>query len=108
MLSDWSFMHPHKILQRMKQQGGVFNYQRQTIAGLFAGRDQTLKERVEWAKMAMDPTNISDVTGAAYTYRINGHGPKDNRTACSSRASGCGFASSTPERRPSSTSAFPG
>jgi CopA family copper-resistance protein len=29
----------------------------------------------------MDPTDISDVTAAAYTFLVNGHGPKDNWTA---------------------------
>jgi len=29
----------------------------------------------------MDPTDVSDVTGAAYTYLVNGHGPRDNWTA---------------------------
>jgi CopA family copper-resistance protein len=80
MLSDFSYMHPHKIFERLKQQGGVFNYQKQTIAGLLAGKDQTLRERIEWAKMLMDPTDISDVTGAAYTFLVNGHGPEDNWT----------------------------
>jgi len=28
----------------------------------------------------MDPTDISDVTGAAYSFLINGHGPQDNWT----------------------------
>jgi CopA family copper-resistance protein len=81
VLSDFSFLHPHQIFQKLKQQGGVFNYQKQTIAGLLAGRDQTLKERMEWAKMLMDPTDISDVTGAVYKFLINGHGPTDNWTA---------------------------
>jgi CopA family copper-resistance protein len=80
MLSDFSFMPPARILAKLKQEGGVFNYQRQTIAGLLAGQDQTLRERVEWAKMLMDPTDISDVTGALFTYLVNGHGPKDNWT----------------------------
>jgi len=31
--------------------------------------------------MRMDPTDISDVTGAAYTYLVNGHGPRANWTA---------------------------
>src|SRR3546814_441020 len=31
--------------------------------------------------MRMDPTDISDVTGATYTLLVNGHGPKDNWTA---------------------------
>ena len=51
------------------------------IAGLLAGSDQTLQERVEWAKMLMDPTDISDVTGAVMQFLINGHGPRDNWTA---------------------------
>ena len=80
VLSDFSFMHPHTIFKRMKQQGGVFNFQKQTIASLLAGKDQTLQERMEWAKMRMDPTDISDVTGAVLKFLINGHGPKDNWT----------------------------
>ncbi|KQV58546.1 MULTISPECIES: copper resistance system multicopper oxidase [unclassified Caulobacter] len=81
VLSDFSALHPHQIFKKLKQQSGVFNYQRQTIAGLLAGRDQVLAERLDWAKMLMDPTDISDVTDAAYTFLVNGHGPKDNWTA---------------------------
>ena len=80
VLSDFSFMHPHVIMNRLKQEAGYFNYQKQTVAGLLAKRDQTLQDRIEWSKMRMDPTDISDVTGAAYTYLINGHGPRDNWT----------------------------
>lgn len=80
MLSDFSFLHPHQVLMKMKQQSGVFNHQRQTVAGLLKGRDQTLAERAQWAKMSMDPTDISDVTGAALTFLTNGHGPDDNWT----------------------------
>jgi CopA family copper-resistance protein len=81
VLSDYSFIHPHTIFRRLKQEGGVFNYQKQTLAGLLRGKDQTLAERVEWANMLMDPTDISDVTGAAYIFLINGRGPADNWTA---------------------------
>jgi CopA family copper-resistance protein len=81
VLSDHSFMHPHRIFQKLKQEGGVFNYQKQTMAGLLAGRDQTFAERAEWSKMLMDPTDISDVTGAVYTFLINGHSTADNWTA---------------------------
>ena len=81
VLSDHSPMHPHTIFKKLKQQAGYFNHQKQTLAGLLAGEDQTLKERIEWGKMRMDPTDISDVTGSTYTYLVNGHGPKDNWTA---------------------------
>ena len=80
VLSDFSSMHPHLIFKRLKQQGGVFNYQKQTLSGLLAGKDQTLQERMEWARMLMDPTDISDVTGAVMTFLVNGHGPTDNWT----------------------------
>ena len=81
VLSDFSFMHPHMIFEKLKQQPGGFNFQKQTLAGLLAGKDQPLKDRVEWGKMRMDPTDISDVTGSIYTFLINGHGPADNWTA---------------------------
>jgi CopA family copper-resistance protein len=81
VLSDYSFMHPHQLLARLKQQPGFFNQQKQTIAGLLAGKDQPLKDRIEWARMLMDPTDIADVTGVTYRYLMNGHGPKANWTA---------------------------
>ncbi len=81
VLSDWSFMHPHAIFRKLKQQPGYFNDQKQTFAGLLAGKDQPLAERLMWAGMRMDPTDISDVTGSTYTFLVNGHGPSDNWTA---------------------------
>lgn len=81
VLSDYSFMHPHQIFQKLKQKGGVFNYKKQTLADMLAGRDQTFGERVEWAAMLMDPTDISDVTGAIYSFLINGCSTADNWTA---------------------------
>lgn len=81
VLSDYSFMHPHVLIQRLKQQAGHFNRQKQTVAGLLAGKDQPLKDRTHWARMRMDPTDVLDVTGSTYRYLINGHGPQDNWTA---------------------------
>ncbi len=82
VLSDHSQMHPHTIFRKLKQAGGgYFNYQRQTLSGLLAGEDQPLKDRLDWGKMRMDPTDISDVTGSTYSYLVNGHGPQDNWTA---------------------------
>lgn len=80
VLSDYSTMHPHLVFRRLKQQGGYFNYQRQTVAGLLDGRDQSLGERLAWGRMRMDPTDIADVTGSTYSFLVNGHGPEDNWT----------------------------
>ncbi|MCF8709645.1 copper resistance system multicopper oxidase [Rhizorhapis sp. SPR117] len=80
VLSDWSFLHPHVVLSKLKQVGGYFNRQKQTLTGLLQGKDQSQAERLKWAKMRMDPTDISDVTGSTYTYLINGHGTAENWT----------------------------
>ena len=80
VLSDWSPVHPHAQLRKLKLKGGYFNRHKQTIAGLLAGKDQPLKDRLEWARMLMDPTDISDVTGATYSFLVNGHGTPENWT----------------------------
>ncbi len=80
VLSDWSFMHPHLILKRLKQNGGNFNFQKQTLAGQLAGKGRSAADRRMWGAMRMDPTDISDATGAIYTYLVNGHGPDENWT----------------------------
>lgn len=80
VLSDWSPLHPHEQLRRLKLASGHFNQAKQTIGGLLAGKDQRLKDRLEWAAMRMDPTDISDVTGSTYSYLVNGHGTAENWT----------------------------
>lgn len=80
VLSDFSTMHPHEQMRRLKLSSGYFNRQRQTVAGLLSGKDQSLRERLEWAAMRMDPTDISDVTGATYSFLFNGHGNAENWT----------------------------
>lgn len=81
VLSEHSAMHPHAMFAKLKQQAGYFNRQPQTLAGLVEGKDQPLHDRLAWGGMRMDPTDISDVTAAAFTYLVNGHGPDDNWTA---------------------------
>jgi len=81
VLSDWSFLHPHLIFTRLKQQGGFFNRQRSTLADRLRGKDDlTADERTMFARMRMDPTDIADVTAAAYSFLVNGHGPEENWT----------------------------
>ena len=36
--------------------------------------------RLDWDRMRMDPTDLSDVTGATYSYLVNGHGTPENWT----------------------------
>lgn len=85
MLSDWTFDDPHKILANLKKVAGYYNFQKRTIADLFRdatrnGWKATLADRIEWGRMRMDPTDIADVTGYAYTYLLNGLPPAANWT----------------------------
>jgi CopA family copper-resistance protein len=75
VLSDWSFMHPHTIFSRLKQEGDFFNRQKLTLADRLSGRaaPMTREERDMFNRMRMDPTDIADVTEAAYDFLINGH-----------------------------------
>ncbi|GAA4743034.1 copper resistance system multicopper oxidase [Sphingomonas daechungensis] len=81
VLSDWSFLHPHMIFTRLKQEGGFFNRQKLTLEDRLKGANPlTPEERAMFARMRMDPTDIADVTAAAYTYLINGHSAAENWT----------------------------
>ena len=81
VLSDWSFLHPHEILAKLKKSPGYFNRQRTTLSGLISGADgMSLEERRMWGQMRMDPRDISDVNGTTYTFLVNGHGPEENWT----------------------------
>jgi len=82
VLSDWTFMHPHMLFTRLKQEGGFFNRQKRTLADKMGDKPDSLSpaDAKMFAEMRMDPTDISDVTAAAYTYLINGHSPAENWT----------------------------
>ena len=81
VLADWSFLHPHEILRRLKVSPGYFNQQRTTVAGLLSGEDRmSAADRRIWAQMRMDPRDVLDVSGSTYSYLVNGHGAAENWT----------------------------
>jgi CopA family copper-resistance protein len=82
VLSDWSFLHPHMIFTRLKQEGGFFNRNKRTLADKMGGKPDPLSpaDARMFGEMRMDPTDIADVTAAAYTYLVNGHSPAENWT----------------------------
>jgi len=83
VLSDWMFENPYTVLAKLKKQSDYLNFQKRTVGDFFddvssAGLGSTLKDRLAWGNMRMDPTDIADVTGHLYTYLMNGRGPEDN------------------------------
>ncbi len=85
ILSDWTFTDPHLVYSRLKKQSNYYNHQRRTVPDLVAdarreGWQKALASRREWARMRMDPTDISDLTSATFTYLVNGLPPAANWT----------------------------
>ena len=85
MLSDWSDEHPARVLAKLKKQADYYNQHRRTVGDFIRdvgerGWSETAAERWAWAKMNMSPTDLADVTGATYTYLLNGQAPDGNWT----------------------------
>ena len=85
VLSDWTFENPYRVLDRLKKQGNYYNVNRRTLGDFFGdisrnGFMPTVRERLMWLDMRMDPTDILDVSGATYTYLMNGLAPGSNWT----------------------------
>ena len=83
LLSDWTDQDPEHIYATLKRQSDYYNYGKRTAADFIAdARDQgfaaTAAERHMWASMRMDPTDLTDVGGSAYTYLVNGAPPAAN------------------------------
>ncbi|MGK2887558.1 MAG: copper resistance system multicopper oxidase [Rhodococcus sp. (in: high G+C Gram-positive bacteria)] len=85
ILSDWTFEKPHRVLWKLKTMEGYYNFQRPTLANLDdqmkasgMSLSEVLEKRLAWDRMRMDPTDIADVTGATYTYLMNGKAAHEN------------------------------
>ena len=80
-----AFEPPETIVSNLKFQSDYYNYRQRTL-GTFVddvqrkGLAETVADRLEWGKMRMSPTDILDVSGATYTYLINGQPPSANWT----------------------------
>ncbi len=86
MLSDWSDENPDTIVGNLKFQSDYYNFNQRTLGTFLAdaqrkGLAETVADRLEWGKMRMSPTDILDVSGATYTYLLNGQPPGKNWTA---------------------------
>ena len=85
LLSDWTDMDPRTVLAKLKKRSDYFNYRQRTVGDFFRdvrarGWKQALADRRMWGDMRMNPTDLSDVTGATYTYLMNGNAPDGNWT----------------------------
>ena len=85
VLTDWTDEDPMAIVSNLKMQGDYYNFGQRTVGDLAGelardGLAKTWRERSMWGRMRMSPTDILDVTGATYTYLVNGAPPRANWT----------------------------
>ncbi len=83
VLSDHTNEAPLTVLRNLKASPEYYNRGRRTLVDFFRdigrrGLSATVNDRLEWAGMRMDPTDLADVTG--YDFLVNGKGPEDNWT----------------------------
>ena len=79
LLSDWTDQDPERIYATLKKQSNYYNRARPTFA-------ETLRSgNGMWNRMRMDPSDLADVGGYAYTYLMNGATPASNWSAEFSR-----------------------
>ncbi len=84
-LSDWTDTNPETLFSNLKEQSDYYNHHRLTLPNFISaakkkGLGSTTSKRLMWAKMNMSPTDILDVSGATYTYLMNGNSPNANWT----------------------------
>lgn len=85
MLSDWSDEDPTSLMKTLKKQSDYYNFDKRTVGDFIhdvseKGWGATVADRKMWAEMNMNPTDIADVSGATYTFLMNGLAPDNNWT----------------------------
>lgn len=85
MLTDWTDEDPASLMRTLKKQSDYYNFHKRTVGDFVndvadKGWAATLADRKMWAEMKMNPTDLADVSGATYTYLLNGQAPNMNWT----------------------------
>ncbi|MFE0499396.1 copper resistance system multicopper oxidase [Lysobacter soli] len=85
LLSDWTDLEPAALFRRMKKMAGYDNFHKRTVGDFFDdvsrdGLSATLRDRGQWGRMRMTPTDLSDINANTYTYLLNGTAPLGNWT----------------------------
>jgi CopA family copper-resistance protein len=86
VLSDFTFEDPYEVLENNIKMEGYYNYQRRDVGEFLSdvkknSFSNAMEDYLDWGRMRMSATDLLDVTGATYTYLMNGHGPASNWNA---------------------------
>jgi CopA family copper-resistance protein len=85
LLSDWTDEYPARVFGKLKKESDYYNFRQRTVGDFVKdvranGWKTTVAERKAWGEMRMSAADLADVTGATYTYLMNGQAPAANWT----------------------------
>ncbi len=85
LLSDWTDEDPDRVFAKLKKQSDYYHLRRSTVGDFVRdARDRgfgtAVADRLAWGEIRMNRADLSDVTGATYTYLMNGQAPAGNWT----------------------------
>lgn len=90
LLSDWTDTDPERIYATLKKHSDYYNFAKPTAFDFLRdvrseGMQRALADRRMWNQMRMNPSDLADVSGYAYTYLMNGTAPASNWTGLFAR-----------------------
>lgn len=80
LFSDWTDEDPMRVLAKLKAMPHYYNFNQPAMGDFLKdvrenGIAGALEKRQMWNQMRMSPTDLADVSGATYTYLLNGCPP---------------------------------
>ena len=85
LISDWTDENPERVHAKLRSRSDIYNYAQPTVADFLRdarakGFGDAIAMRRMWNRMRMNPGDLADVSGATYTYLVNGSTPAGNWT----------------------------
>ncbi len=85
-LFDWSDEKPESLYRKLKIRSDYYNFNQRTVGDFFEevkakGFAEAFSARKMWNEMRMSDRDLSDITGYAYTFLMNGMTPAQDWTA---------------------------
>jgi FtsP/CotA-like multicopper oxidase with cupredoxin domain len=85
LISDWTDEDPERVYAKLRSRSDIYNFSQPTVADFVRdarakGFGDAIAMRRMWNRMRMNPGDLADVSGATYTYLVNGTTPAGNWT----------------------------
>ncbi|MDR6644253.1 MULTISPECIES: copper resistance system multicopper oxidase [unclassified Luteibacter] len=85
LISDWTDEDPERVYAKLRTRSDVYNYGQPTLSDFLRdarakGLGEAASMRSMWNRMRMNMSDLADVSGATYTYLVNGATPAANWT----------------------------